>query len=129
MDTTNTDHKPLSLFTKIIYGTGDLGIAGWGTLRQIFYAIFLTDVVGLEARLASFAALIGVIWDAITRTAPLSKQRVTVAQSAGDIRTKLSRYLGMAGGFDGFRIDVEHGGLTVCDIDLAVAAGGTHGAG
>jgi len=65
METTNTDHKPLSLFTKIIYGTGDLGIAGWGTLRQIFYAIFLTDVVGLEARLASYAALIGVIWDAI----------------------------------------------------------------
>jgi GPH family glycoside/pentoside/hexuronide:cation symporter len=65
METTSTDHKPLSLFTKIIYGTGDLGIAGWGTLRQIFYAIFLTDVVGLEARLASFAALIGVIWDAI----------------------------------------------------------------
>ncbi|MCJ7734482.1 MAG: glycoside-pentoside-hexuronide (GPH):cation symporter [Anaerolineales bacterium] len=59
------DHKPLPLFTKIIYGSGDLGIASWGTLRQIFYAIFLTDVVGLEARLASFAALIGVIWDAI----------------------------------------------------------------
>ena len=65
METNHTDHKPLSLFTKIIYGTGDLGIAGWGTLRQIFYAIFLTDVVGLEARLASFAALVGVIWDAI----------------------------------------------------------------
>jgi GPH family glycoside/pentoside/hexuronide:cation symporter len=60
-----TDHKPLPLFTKIIYGSGDLGIASWGTLRQIFYAIFLTDVVGLEARLASFAALIGVIWDSI----------------------------------------------------------------
>ncbi len=65
MDATSSDHKPLSLFTKIIYGSGDLGIAGWGTLRQIFYAIFLTDVVGLEARLASYAALIGVIWDAI----------------------------------------------------------------
>lgn len=62
---TAKDNKPLPLFTKIIYGSGDLGIAGWGTLRQIFYAIFLTDVVGLEARLASFAALIGVIWDSI----------------------------------------------------------------
>jgi len=40
-------------------------MASFGTLRQIFYAIFLTDVVGLEARLASVAALIGVIWDAI----------------------------------------------------------------
>jgi len=59
------EHKPLPRFVKIIYGTGDLGLASWGTLRQIFYAIFLTDVVGLEARIASVAALIGVIWDAI----------------------------------------------------------------
>jgi GPH family glycoside/pentoside/hexuronide:cation symporter len=65
MENQLSDHKPLPLFTKIIYGSGDLGIASWGTLRQIFYAIFLTDVVGLEARLASFAALIGVIWDSI----------------------------------------------------------------
>lgn len=65
MENKLADHKPLPLFTKIIYGSGDLGIAGWGTLRQIFYAIFLTDVVGLEARLASFAALVGVIWDSI----------------------------------------------------------------
>ena len=40
-------------------------MATFNTLRQIFYAIFLTDVVGLEPRLASFAVLIGVIWDAI----------------------------------------------------------------
>ncbi len=65
MDSTVKDHKPLSRFIKIIYGTGDLGLASWGTLRQIFYAIFLTDVVGLDARLASAAALIGLIWDAI----------------------------------------------------------------
>ncbi len=51
--------------TKIFYGTGDWGVATFNTLRQIFYAIFLTDVVGLEPRLASFAVLIGVIWDAI----------------------------------------------------------------
>ncbi len=65
MDKNLTDHKPLPLFTKLIYGSGDLGIAGWGTLRQIFYAIFLTDVVGLKANLASYVALIGVIWDSI----------------------------------------------------------------
>ena len=65
MTSSTSDHKPLPLFTKMIYGSGDLGLASWGTLRQIFYAIFLTDVVGLEARLASVAALIGVIWDAI----------------------------------------------------------------
>ncbi|MBE0696625.1 MAG: MFS transporter, partial [Anaerolineaceae bacterium] len=56
--------KGLSLATKLIYGSGDWSIASFGTLRQIFYAIFLTDVVGLDARLASIAALIGIIWDA-----------------------------------------------------------------
>jgi GPH family glycoside/pentoside/hexuronide:cation symporter len=55
----------LSLLTKLVYGSGDWGMASFGTLRQIFYAIFLTDVVGLNAGLASFAALMGVIWDAI----------------------------------------------------------------
>ncbi len=55
----------IPLFTKIIYGTGDWSMAAFNTLRQIFYAIFLTDVVGLDPRLASFAALIGVLWDAV----------------------------------------------------------------
>ena len=55
----------LPWLTKVIYGTGDWGVATFNTLRQIFYAIFLTDVVGLDPRLASFAALIGVIWDAV----------------------------------------------------------------
>ena len=40
-------------------------MATFGTVRQIFYAIFLTDVVGLEPRLASVAALVGILWDAI----------------------------------------------------------------
>jgi len=55
----------LSLLTKLVYGSGDWGMASFGTLRQVFYAIFLTDVVGLEPRLASFAALIGILWDAV----------------------------------------------------------------
>jgi GPH family glycoside/pentoside/hexuronide:cation symporter len=57
--------EQVPLLTKIIYGTGDWGMASFNTIRQIFYAIFLTDVVGLDAGLASFAALIGIIWDAI----------------------------------------------------------------
>jgi GPH family glycoside/pentoside/hexuronide:cation symporter len=61
--TSTTDELPRR--TKILYGTGEWGMATFNTLRQIFYAIFLTDVVGLEPRLASFAALVGVIWDAI----------------------------------------------------------------
>jgi len=64
---TQTEEKPkkLSILFKLIYGSGDSGRASFNTLRQIFYAIFLTDVVGLDARLASFAALISIVWDAI----------------------------------------------------------------
>lgn len=58
-------YRPLSRWVKLVYGSGDWSLASFGTLRQIFYAIFLTDVVGLEPRLASFAALLGLIWDAI----------------------------------------------------------------
>ena len=36
-------------------------------------------------------------------------------------------YLGMQGGFDGFWIDVEHGGLTTHDIEIAATAGMAHG--
>lgn len=59
------DQHRVPLLTKIVYGAGDWGLASFGTLRQIFYAIFLTDVVGLDPRLASVAALAGIIWDAI----------------------------------------------------------------
>ena len=34
-------------------------------MRSIFYAIYMTDVVGLNPRLASFGALAGILWDAI----------------------------------------------------------------
>jgi 2-dehydro-3-deoxyglucarate aldolase/4-hydroxy-2-oxoheptanedioate aldolase len=37
------------------------------------------------------------------------------------------RYLGMTGAFDGFWVDVEHGGLTTADIEIAAAAGQAHG--
>ncbi len=65
MDNATTNEQRLPWLSKVVYGTGDWGLATFNTLRQIFYAIFLTDVVGLEPRLASFAALIGVLWDAI----------------------------------------------------------------
>ncbi len=50
---------------KLLYGSGDWGTASVGMMRSIFYAIYLTDVVGLEPRLASFGALFGIVWDAI----------------------------------------------------------------
>lgn len=57
--------RKLSLAVRIVYGSGEWGIASFGTIRQIFYAIFLVDVVGLNPLLASIAALVGVVWDAI----------------------------------------------------------------
>lgn len=55
----------LPFWVKLLYGSGDWGIASVGIMRSIFYAIYLTDVVGLEPRLASFGAVVGIIWDAI----------------------------------------------------------------
>jgi GPH family glycoside/pentoside/hexuronide:cation symporter len=57
--------QKLPLLTKLIYGSGDWSMASFNTIRQIFYAIFLTDTVGLRPQLASLAVLIGIIWDAI----------------------------------------------------------------
>jgi len=58
-------HTRLPLWIKVLYGSGDWGISSVGMMRSIFYAIYLTDVVGLEPGLASFGALAGIIWDAI----------------------------------------------------------------
>jgi glycoside/pentoside/hexuronide:cation symporter, GPH family len=57
--------RKLPVWYKLVYGSGDIGRASFNTLRMLFYAIFLTDVVGLDARLASFASLVAIIWDAI----------------------------------------------------------------
>lgn len=55
----------LPVWKKIMYGSGDFGLSSFNTLRLIFYAIFLTDVVGLDPRLASIGTLVGIIWDSI----------------------------------------------------------------
>jgi GPH family glycoside/pentoside/hexuronide:cation symporter len=55
----------LSFWMKFLYGSGDWGFSSMGMMRSIFYAIYLTDVVGLEPRLASFGALVGIVWDGI----------------------------------------------------------------
>ena len=62
---TKSSNKPLPLWIKLLYGSGDWGISSIGMMRSIFYAIYLTDVVGLEPRLASYGALIGIVWDAV----------------------------------------------------------------
>lgn len=58
-------NRKLPFWLKFLYGSGDWGIASIGMLRSIFYAIYLTDVVGIEPRLASLGALVGIIWDAV----------------------------------------------------------------
>jgi GPH family glycoside/pentoside/hexuronide:cation symporter len=55
----------LPFWIKLLYGSGDWGFSSMGMMRSIFYAIYLTDVVGLEPRLASFGALVGIVWDGI----------------------------------------------------------------
>jgi glycoside/pentoside/hexuronide:cation symporter, GPH family len=55
----------LPFWLKFLYGSGDWGISSIGMMRSIFYAIYLTDVVGIEPRLASIGALVGIVWDAI----------------------------------------------------------------
>ena len=60
-----TAKRHLSFWMKLLYGSGDWGISSIGMMRSIFYAIYLTDVVGLAPRLASFGALIGIFWDAV----------------------------------------------------------------
>lgn len=62
---THSSNRRLPFWLKLLYGSGDWGISSIGMMRSIFYAIYLTDVVGLEPRLASFGALIGIIWDAV----------------------------------------------------------------
>ncbi|NTW13284.1 MAG: MFS transporter, partial [Anaerolineales bacterium] len=62
---TQTSKARLPFWLKLLYGSGDWGISSSYMLRSIFYAIYLTDVVGLDPRLASFGGLVGVIWDAI----------------------------------------------------------------
>lgn len=77
--------KPLSLWKKLLYGSGDWGLSSTGMLRSVFYAIYLTDVVGLDARIGSFAALAGIIWDAVND--PL------VGMISDRVRTKRGRRL------------------------------------
>ncbi|MBK8616534.1 MAG: MFS transporter [Anaerolineales bacterium] len=57
--------RKLPFWLKLLYGSGDWGISSIGMMRSIFYALYLTDVVGIEPRLASIGALVGVVWDAI----------------------------------------------------------------
>ncbi len=49
----------LSRKTKVIYGSGDFGFALTDAMIGVLYAIFLTDVVGLDPKLAAVAIFLG----------------------------------------------------------------------
>ena len=51
--------------TKILYGAGDVGFSLTDTTIGVLFAIFVTDVVGLDPSLAAAAVFIGKSWDYI----------------------------------------------------------------
>ncbi len=57
--------QPLSRRLRWIYGSGDLGFSLTSTILAAYFAIFLTDVVGLRAGTAAAAIFIGRTWDYI----------------------------------------------------------------
>ncbi len=58
-----TDQLPRR--TKLIYGSGDLGFSLLSTILGAYFAIFLTDVVGVSPGIAAAAIFVGRSWDYI----------------------------------------------------------------
>lgn len=66
MASTNTgDSTSLSTATKFIFGMGDWGTSAASTARNVFWFVFLTNVVGLHVGLVGGIWLVGRLWDAI----------------------------------------------------------------
>lgn len=57
--------EKLSRRSKLVYGFGDTGFSLTSTILGVYFAIFLTDVVGLSPSLAAAAIFIGRSWDYI----------------------------------------------------------------
>jgi GPH family glycoside/pentoside/hexuronide:cation symporter len=55
--------KKLTRLTKIVYGSGDTGFSLTTTIIGAYFAIFLTDVVGISPSIAAAAIFIGRSWD------------------------------------------------------------------
>jgi GPH family glycoside/pentoside/hexuronide:cation symporter len=51
--------------TKLLYGVGDIGFSLTTTIIGAFFAIFLTDVVGISPGAAGLAIFVGSTWDYI----------------------------------------------------------------
>ena len=55
----------LSRREKWIYGSGDLGFSLTSTIIGAYFAIYLTDVVGVSPAVAALAIFVGSTWDYI----------------------------------------------------------------
>jgi GPH family glycoside/pentoside/hexuronide:cation symporter len=55
--------KKLPAWRKWMYGCGDLGFSMTSTIVGAYFAIFLTDVVGVRPGIAAIAIFIGRTWD------------------------------------------------------------------
>jgi len=55
----------LTFRQKVIYGAGDIGFSLTSTILDAYFAIFLTDVVGIAPGIAAIALFIGRSWDYI----------------------------------------------------------------
>jgi GPH family glycoside/pentoside/hexuronide:cation symporter len=53
----------LSRRDKWLYGSGDLGFSLTNTILNVYFALFLTDVVGVKPAIAAIAIFIGSTWD------------------------------------------------------------------
>ena len=56
----------LPLTTRLGYGLGDLFGGGSTTIINMYYLVFLVDVVGIAPRFAGLAFLVSKLWDALT---------------------------------------------------------------
>jgi GPH family glycoside/pentoside/hexuronide:cation symporter len=55
----------LSSRDKWIYGSGDFGFSITNTIRNVYLALFLTDVIGVAPKVAALAFFVGSTWDYI----------------------------------------------------------------
>ncbi len=62
---TENDDNQLTRRVKFIYGLGDWGTSAATTVRNAFWFVFLTNVVGLDPGLAGTAFFVGKLWDGI----------------------------------------------------------------
>ena len=62
----NSSKTKISLFEKIIYGSGDIGLNAMYTLFSSYVLFFYTDVIGMNAAIIGTVILISKIFDGIS---------------------------------------------------------------